>query len=334
MKRRSRPPENTGNWMDTYGDMVTLLLTFFIMLYAMSNVNEQKWEVFVKSIFPDTEVEENVAVNEPVGDGEDVIEGTLKIDGELPEIVEMDDVYLMLANAMNEIGIGGVTISRGEDYTFILFEDKTFFDGDSSILTEDGEDTLDVFSRVIAPVSDSISQISVMGHTAQGDPNKPNKVRTDRLLSAMRAAEVTIYIQSQNVIQPEKLIAISYGQFRPVASSDTSEGRAKNRRVELLLLDEGADMRSMNEYYDEYRSGVHADTTIVTDGNKSGDGHGFAPAQSDPAGVSAEMSPVDNYIQESSGEQMPSQGETVESGGADVSSPATEAGNQVENVAE
>ena len=44
--------EDCGSWMDTYGDMVTLLLCFFVMLYSMSNLDQQKWEVFVKSIFP------------------------------------------------------------------------------------------------------------------------------------------------------------------------------------------------------------------------------------------------------------------------------------------
>ncbi|MFR2694537.1 MAG: hypothetical protein ACLTBV_31985 [Enterocloster bolteae] len=52
---------------------------------------------------------------------------------------------------------------------------------------------------------------------------------------------------------------ISYGQFRPVADNSTREGRTKNRRVEILMIDEGADLHSMNRYYDEYNSGVNAD---------------------------------------------------------------------------
>ena len=51
-KRKQRPTDGGGNWMDTYGDMVTLLLTFFVMLYAMSSLDVAKWEVFVRSIFP------------------------------------------------------------------------------------------------------------------------------------------------------------------------------------------------------------------------------------------------------------------------------------------
>ena len=50
MSKKNRPTDSGGNWMDTYGDMVTLLLTFFIMLYSMSNLDAQKWSIFVKSI--------------------------------------------------------------------------------------------------------------------------------------------------------------------------------------------------------------------------------------------------------------------------------------------
>lgn len=167
--KRKRPTDGGGNWMDTYGDMVTLLLTFFIMLFAISNLNEQKWEVFVRSIYPRStqEVQEQVSINSPVGNAESEMEGTLDVpETETP--VDIDKLYLTLAERMNEIGIDGVTVSRGEDYTFIVFEDKTFFDGDSSILTDQGKTTLDVFCDVIGPAQDGVSQINIMAHTAQG----------------------------------------------------------------------------------------------------------------------------------------------------------------------
>lgn len=299
MKKKERPTDGGGNWMDTYGDLVTLLLTFFVMLYSMSNLNEQKWEVFVRSLFPaSSETVENVAINEPVGEGADPVTGSVKIDGEVPEPMDMDTIYLTLAQKMNELGIDGVTISRGEDYTFIVFQDKTFFDGDSSYLTEQGKETLEVFCDAIAPAKDTLSQINIMGHTAQGDPDRPNTPRTDRMLSAMRGAEVCIFIQEKNIIEPEKLVTTSYGQFRPVDTSETREGRARNRRVELLMIDEGADVRSLNEYYEEYNTGVNAGRTVVTDGKPMDDGHGFAPAQPSAEGVSTDVSPVMNHVEE------------------------------------
>ena len=123
-----------GNWMDTYGDMVTLLLCFFVMLYSMSSLDSRKWEVFVRSIFPAQEDPDDVVVNGTVEEeGQEDPAGTPEIPE--TEAVDMDTLYLTIAQMMNEKGIEGVTLSRGEDYTFIVFQDKTFFDGDSSVLT-------------------------------------------------------------------------------------------------------------------------------------------------------------------------------------------------------
>ena len=65
------------------------------------------------------------------------------------------------------------------------------------------------------------------------------------------------------------MISTGFGQFRPVDTFETFEGRAKNRRVEILMIDEGADIKSLNQYYEEYTSGVNADRTVSTDGFKS-----------------------------------------------------------------
>lgn len=297
MKKRDRSGDGGGNWMDTYGDLVTLLLTFFVMLYSMSNLNEQKWQVFVRSIYQGSldDVSEQVVVNGAAGDMDGMIEGSSDIPeltGSMNEDMDIGKLYLVIASQMNEIGIDGVTVSRGDEYSFIIFEDKTFFDGDSSVLTRQGKMTLDVFCSAIAPARDQLSQINIMAHTAQGDPEHPNNPRTDRMLSAMRAAEVCTYIQGKDIIQPEKLINISYGQFRPIDTNDTREGRARNRRVEILLIDENADVHSLNKYYDEYRLGVNADTTIITDGNLSGEDSAFKPAEADSDTMSSAMSPL------------------------------------------
>lgn len=321
MKKRQRPTDGGGNWMDTYGDMVTLLLTFFVMLYSMSNLNEQKWEVFVNSISPNAKVQtsDQVAINGPVAAKPDSqLKGTMDVAAN-PAKVDMNTLYLTIAEKMDDIGIDGVTISRGDDYTFLEFQDKTFFDGDSSVLTPQGEETLQVFCDAIAPAKDELSQVNIMAHTAQGDPDHPNNPRTDRMLSAMRAAEVCIFIQTRNAVQPEKLVNISYGQFRPIASNATKEGRAKNRRVEILMIDQGATVRSLNEYYEEFNSGVNADRTIVTDGDPVDNGHGFAPVQPNKDAASTMMSPLD---QGAAAETGPSPDTTVSETGAGAETTA------------
>ncbi len=297
-RRRSSSGDEGGSWMDTYGDMVTLLLTFFVMLYSMSSLNQQKWEIFVKSIIPNagTADTEQVAINQEVGAGQYDVTGSMDTDMEPPQGIEMDKLYLALAQELEEAGVAGAAVSRGDGYTFVVFEDQAFFAGDSSVLTDEAKGVLDIFCNVITPVTEEIGQIDILGHTSQGTPDHPNNPRTDRLLSSMRSAEVAAYIQEKNIIEPEKLVGISYGQFRPVDTFETREGRAKNRRVELLILDDGVDLRSMNEYYDEYYSGVNADTTIVTEGN----GEAFSEVGESPEGAASAI--PEDEIQEKAGE--------------------------------
>lgn len=268
--------------MDTYGDMVTLLLTFFVMLYSMSSLSEQKWEIFVRSIYPDAE-ESQIDVG-GVLDPEAGIEGMQPDELTTPEelVPDVDTLYLTIAESLNTSGVEGVTVSRGEGYTFVSFNDNVFFNGNESALTESGKKVLAAFCDAIAPAKEEIAEVNVMAHTAQGDPRRLNTPRTDRMLSAMRGSEVCIFIQERDAIEPEKLVNISYGQFRPKASNETAEGRAQNRRVEILLVDEGAEERSLSEYLEEYNSGTDADTTIVTEGQKAKEEPAFTETEPMP----------------------------------------------------
>lgn len=271
MKKKSRPTDGGGNWMDTYGDMVTLLLTFFVMLYSMSNVNSQKWDVFVKSISSEKEQAsvDDIAVNSQVGESTGDLTGKTIGDKHAAEAIDPADVgtlYLMIAEKLNEAGVANTLVMRGDDYTYVRFENSTFFDGNSSQITSHGKQVLDIFCEAIAPAAEGISQVNIMAHTAKANVNRESDLRTDRILSAMRAAEASIYLQQKQVVAPEKLVNISYGEFRPIADNSTAEGRAKNRRVEFILLDEGAKEKGIDQYYSDLSSGIYEETTVLTTG--------------------------------------------------------------------
>ncbi len=289
MSKKKRSQEGGGSWMDTYGDLVTLLLTFFVMLYSMSTLDAKKWEIFVRSIGPQKSAEtmENIAINAPISDeAEQTLEGSM----EIPETeMTTEELYLTLMEKLNETGID-VSVSRGENYTFIVFQDNPFFDGDSSVLTSQGKEVLDVFCQIIDGANHLIGQLNIMGHTAQALPDKPNTIRTDRMLSAMRSAEVCIYIQEKEVLDPEKLVCLSYGQHRPVASFDTAEERAKNRRVELLLLDNDADVDMMNDFYEDLSGEAYTEQSTAPVEPVGVEGFEFTEPK--PEDVATKMSPL------------------------------------------
>ena len=255
MSKKNRPTDSGGSWMDTYGDMVTLLLTFFIMLYSMSNLDAQKWSVFVKSIPPDVDSKGQEI-------GQEIAQEALQTE-------DVNKLFLTIAESLNQADVKDATVIRGDDYTYVSFANNVFFGADSSVLTREGQAVLNTFAKAIAPAAGGIEQVNIMSHTAKVTDNSqinPQIIRKDRILSAMRSAEVCIYLQQQNVIKPEKLVDISYGEYRPIADNSTEEGRIKNRRIEFLLLDNGAKERDLNEYYKEFKSGEYANTTVVTVG--------------------------------------------------------------------
>ncbi|CUX49293.1 OmpA/MotB family protein [Clostridium sp. C105KSO13] len=248
MKRRGKKQEESGSWMDTYGDMVTLLLCFFVLLYSISSVDQTKWKNLVKSMNPEAA--------EAVQDKADKVADSPKA-SESDSDVKFEELYNSLVQIQNSAGESmDIQIARGDGYQFITFRDRVFFDGDSFVLKEEGKKVLDSFSAAIAPAAESVKEIQVLGHTTQADPAIQNELVSDRLLSSDRAAVVVAYIQGKNVIDPKKLVSAGYGQFRPIDTFETEEGRRQNRRVEILITQSGAVEQSLDEYYKQvYQDG-------------------------------------------------------------------------------
>lgn len=320
MSKKNRPTDSGGNWMDTYGDMVTLLLTFFIMLYSMSNLNAEKWSVFVKSI-PSIQNQgsENITINSQMSDTPEVDSKGQEIGQEALQTEDVNKLYLTIAESLNQADVKDATVIRGDDYTYVSFANSVFFGANSSVLTLEGQKVLYSFAKAIAPAAGGIEQINIMSHTAKVTDNSqtdPKTIRKDRILSAMRSAEACIYLQKQGVIDPKKLVDISYGEYRPIADNSTEEGRIKNRRIEFLLLDNGAKERNLDEYYKDFKSGEYTDTTVVTVGqsqSSSQDGE-TVPADTE---VPADAGTVDTGAEDAG---------TVEAGAEDTDAGTVEAG--------
>lgn len=242
--KRQKKSESGANWMDTYGDMVTLLLCFFVLLYSISSVDQAKWKIIVKSFNPDAKEVSQVVADKTL-EGTDDVPGGVTSD-------TFDDLYEKLKQSVADAGLDGqVELYKGDGYTFVTFRDNVFFDGDSSVIRQEGKAILDIFSTAIAGAKDSIKEIKVLGHTTQALPDRQNDVESDRVLSAERAARVAAHIQVKSLVSPDKLVSVGYGQFRPIAPFDTEENRSKNRRVELLITKSDSVEQSLEEYYQQ-----------------------------------------------------------------------------------
>jgi len=239
-----------ANWMDTYGDMVTLLLCFFVLLYSISTIDAEKWLLVVKSFNKDF-------VEQPTGpagsQSEDKSGGN-----ELPATdVEEDlsELYEYLRLYAGEQAEGTVTVSKGDGYVFISFSDAVFFGGDSSVLLQHGKDVLDDIIPALDKVGPSVDELRILGHTAQAG-STPNPTLNDRLLSSARAATVAAYIQDRipaEQLAPGRIIGIGNGQWRNAASNDTPEGKARNRRVELIIT--GRDLEDeLSDSFEQYQT--------------------------------------------------------------------------------
>ena len=235
MKRKKKSSGGGANWMDTYGDMVTLLLCFFVLLYSMSTISEDNWRAIVMSFNPAAAMAptESSGDDGPVAedtDGTGLKETQAKIDAEIEELYQALTQYVAEQGSENTI-----SVTRGDGKVFISFNQTVFFDGDSPVLRKDAYPVLDSVSAMLSNAAASIDEVRVLGHTAQGSPDRPNNVEVDRTLSSNRATNVIIYVQEHSAVDPARLISEGIGQWRPIASNDTAEGRAKNRRVEMII---------------------------------------------------------------------------------------------------
>ena len=267
MKMRKKSGGGGANWMDTYGDMVTLLLCFFVLLYSMSTISEEKWKMLVVSFNPNAAqtMTENSGNDGPNADpneldGSGIGLSQVDIDEDMAKLYELLVTYVAQQNAQDNI-----SVSKGDGYVFVTFNQAVFFDGDSWTLKEESKPLLEMVAGMLSQVSDSVDEVRIMGHTAQGDPNKPNNIAVDRQLSAMRAATTLAYIQQFCTVDPARMISEGYGQWRPVASNDTAEGRAQNRRVEMIIsgrnLEKELEEGIQNYYTAGNAPGVSTETT-------------------------------------------------------------------------
>lgn len=232
---RKRKSSITGgaSWLETYSDMVTLLLTFFIMLYAMSTIDAAKYAMIVEAFSKGNVV---VAPGELPEEG-NIEETPLEEGSQIEEKEDIDILYKLLMDYVNEKKLNdSVQVYKTKEYVFIRFSSNVTFNGYSNILNNSGKEILDVLGKGLELVDDYIEEVIIAGHTATVENDNTT---IDRNLSTERANVVLKHLEEKNVIDPAKYLAIGYGLYSPIADNNTTAGRAKNRRVEIYISRKG-----------------------------------------------------------------------------------------------
>ena len=232
----TRASDNQERWLVSYADFVTLLLAFFVVMYAISSVNESKYRVVGSSIGtafgskggPATPT----AVQGPVValpvDAAARAEAARRTREE-----RVEDTQRRLAVALEPlVAQGEASVRQTGRGVVIDIGAGALFDTGEAALRQSAFGALRAAAEVLRSGK---LPIEVEGHT-DNEPIRGGRHPSNWELSTARAASVVRYFQGAG-IAPERMSAVGYGEYRPVASNSVPEGRARNRRISIVVID-------------------------------------------------------------------------------------------------
>jgi len=234
-KRHQEEHENHERWLVSYADFITLLFAFFVVMYSVSQVNEGKYKVLSGSL--ETAFRSDSKTVVPV-----LKEGPINVTGS-KEIAVLNpggkSITQTISRDIEEqikplVERGLITLRETDEWLEIEINNRILFPSGSTKLVPDARVLLSLLGKVLGKFS---VPVQVEGYTDNVPINTP-LFPSNWALSAVRAASVA-HLLSRQGIKPELLSATGYGEYRPVASNDSVEGRAENRRVVLKIFKTG-----------------------------------------------------------------------------------------------
>lgn len=230
-KNKHKPHEEEGGeaWLLPYSDLMTLLLAVFIVLFAVSQVDAEKAQQ-MSDEFSGQMMTESYSTAKMSGQGNAEAEST---GGGKSELEQMEELKAELdAKLQTEHMSASVTTSIDSRGLVISFSNTILFEPGSAEIKKENEGTLLEIADMIT-VMDNI--IRIEGHT-DNVPMNSDLYPSNWELSTARAVNVVRLITGHSNASPERLIAVGYGEYRPIADNSTEEGRAKNRRIDIIVL--------------------------------------------------------------------------------------------------
>jgi len=256
MKRKKEKKNNSDRWLLTYSDLITLLMILFVILYALSNVDQSKYDALSKSLNKAllNSGESVLNGNKGIPDGGDGIlngqkdqsmqqnqteqqTGTSRSGSSSSSEITNEQQLTQVENSITDIANNSnlknsIYFSMDGRGLEISFADDVFFDSGKADIKDNMKTILDKIAVVLNQFDNTIA---IEGHT-DNQPIIKGDFASNWQLSSMRASNVVQYLSETDHLTPERLYSVGYGQYRPEATNDTPEGRARNRRVNMVIL--------------------------------------------------------------------------------------------------
>ena len=240
MGRKSKEPEKPSSaWLGTYGDMITLMLCFFVMLYNPSEIDITQMATITQSL--------QMQETESVTGGLSLSAGQLSDLGNninsLPSLEKGKSLGLAKKKAVSlfapDIKSNKITITSDERGLIItLLSDNYFEEGSAELNINETRQTLLRLAEFFKSDELKDRRFRIEGHTDNVSVSEDSIYPSNWELSAARAVNVLHYLADYGVKEDNFSVA-GYADTRPKFSNDTPEGRAYNRRVDIIILDEG-----------------------------------------------------------------------------------------------
>jgi chemotaxis protein MotB len=244
MSMRSRRTRRTDDaepshdrWLVSFADFMTLMFAFFVVMYATSSINEGKYKVLADALVGIFNQNEKSIKPIPVGQERARTrdyDASMEDDGG-PMPMEDGDPLAQITRNIEQAFAGliaeGQLIVRGtESWVEIELKSSLLFPSGDAIPNDHAFDIIEKVARILAPFD---NPVQVEGFT-DNQPISTPLYPTNWELSAARAASI-VRMLNMDGVAPGRLAAVGYGEYHPVADNATPEGRAKNRRVVLVV---------------------------------------------------------------------------------------------------
>ncbi|MDY0207120.1 MAG: flagellar motor protein MotD [Pseudomonas sp.] len=229
-RRRTQEPINHDRWLVSYADFITLLFAFFVVMYSISSLNEDKYKILTESIEGVFQQQDRSIKPIPLGDERIKGQGEANAEAGQPK-----DPLESIAEQIRDqfdglLGDGQFKVRANEMWLELELSSSLLFPSGDAIPHQDAFDIIEKISNILAPYD---NPVQVEGFT-DNRPISTAQYPTNWELSASRAASI-VRLLAMDGVKPERLAAVGYGEFRPIADNVDAVGRARNRRVVLVI---------------------------------------------------------------------------------------------------